>query len=31
MGTTGIGPVKRVTEIASVLNTADKGEALAWP
>lgn len=26
MGTTGSGPVKRVTEIASVLNTTDKGK-----
>ena len=28
MGTTGTGPVKRVTEIASVLNTTDKGKAV---
>lgn len=31
MGTTGTGPVKRVTEIASVLNTTDKGKAVPTP
>ena len=30
MGPAGSGPLKRVTEIASVLTTTDRGEILLW-